>query len=35
VRGRMSERKSYAPSIVLGEVVMGEGIGFAINSESN
>ena len=35
VRGRMSERKSYAPSMELGDVVMGEGIGTVINSQSD
>jgi NADPH-dependent curcumin reductase len=35
VRGRMSERKSYAPAIALGEVVMGEGIGVVIDSQSD
>jgi NADPH-dependent curcumin reductase len=35
VRGRMSERKSYAPSIALGDVVMGEGIGIVIDSQSD
>jgi NADPH-dependent curcumin reductase CurA len=35
VRGRMSERKSYAPSMALGDVVMGEGIGIVIDSRSD
>ena len=35
VRGRMSERKSYALSMELGDVVMGEGIGIIINSQSD
>lgn len=35
VRGRMSERKSYAPSMALGDVVMGEGIGIVIDSQSD
>jgi len=35
VRGRMSERKSYAPSIALGDVVMGEAIGTVIDSRSD
>ena len=35
LRGRMSERKSYAPSIALGDVVMGEGIGIVIDSQSD
>lgn len=35
VRGRMSERKSYAPSMELGDVVMGEGIGIVLDSQSD
>lgn len=35
VRGRMSERKSYAPSMALGDVVMGEAIGEVISSNSD
>jgi NADPH-dependent curcumin reductase CurA len=35
VRGRMSERKSYAPSMALGDVVLGEGIGIVIDSQSD
>lgn len=35
VRGRMSERKSYAPYIALGDVVIGEGIGIVIDSQSD
>lgn len=35
VRGRMSERKSYSPSLLLGDVVMGEGIGIVIDSQSD
>lgn len=35
VRGRMSERKSYAPSMALGDVVIGEGIGIVIDSQSD
>lgn len=35
VRGRMSERKSYAPSMALGDVVMGEGIGIVLDSRSD
>ena len=35
VRGRMSERKSYAPSMELGDVVMGEGIGIVLDSQSH
>ncbi|QWD95470.1 hypothetical protein C2759_04985 [Polynucleobacter sp. MG-Unter2-18] len=35
VRGRMSERKSYAPSMSLGDVVIGEGIGIVIDSQSD
>lgn len=35
VRGRMTERKSYAPSMALGDVVMGEGIGIVIDSQSD
>jgi NADPH-dependent curcumin reductase CurA len=31
----MSDRKSYAPSITLGDVVMGEGIGVVIDSQSD
>ena len=34
VRGRMSDRKSYAPCMALGDVLMGEGIGTIINSKS-
>ena len=34
VRGRISERKSYAPSMALGDVVLGEGIGIVIDSQS-
>jgi len=34
VRGRMSERHSYAPSMALGEVVIGEAIGEVIESNS-
>ena len=35
VRGRMSERKSYAPSMELGDVVIGEGIGIVLDSQSD
>ena len=35
VRGRMSERKSYSPSMSLGDVVIGEGIGIVIDSQSD
>lgn len=35
VRGRMSGRKSYVPPMVLGDVVMGEGIGIVIDSQSD
>ena len=35
VRGRMSERKSYAPSMELGDVVIGEGIGIVLDSQSH
>ena len=35
VRGRMSERKSYAPPMALGDVVIGEAIGEVISSNSH
>jgi NADPH-dependent curcumin reductase CurA len=34
VRGRMSERKSYAPPMNLGDVLIGEAIGTVIKSKT-
>jgi len=35
VRGRMSERPSYAPPMALGDVVLGEAIGIVVESKSD
>ena len=35
VRGRMLDRESYAPSLQIGEVIIGEAIGEVVESRSN
>lgn len=35
MRGRMNERRSYAPSVGLGEVMVGEAVGQVVRSESS